>query len=62
MINALEKIRGVPPLETRGTISIALLTDFHHNSVIKLIVHCLLEGRGRIYRSGQTHDIKTASC
>ena len=38
-----------------GALSTKLLTDYHHNSIVKLSIRwCVCEGRGRISRSGLT--------
>ena len=49
-------------LDGYGTISTELLTDYHHNSIIKLSVRWCVDGRGRISQWGLTQDIKMGSC
>ena len=39
-----------------------LLTDYHHNSIIKFSVRWCVEDWGRISRSGLTQDIKMGIC
>ena len=41
-----------------GTLSNELLTDYPHNSIIKLSIRWCVEGQGRISQFGLTQDIK----
>ena len=47
--------------ETLWTLSTKLLTDYHHNNIIKLRILGVCGRLGRISRSGLTQDIKMGS-